>query len=101
MKKFLSWATGIIAFVMAIYFGSQARKHKQRSDAITEREIEQLSNTKNQNLAKAEKLGKKAEKELDKAKQAKKNAEALAKTVEDSNAPTSLADRVRDFNNRL
>lgn len=101
MKRFLSWLGGIFAFVAALFFASQARRYKQRSDSLTEQEISVLSDTKNQNLDKAAKLGDKAEIELNKAKQAKERSEALAKKVEDSDASTSLADRVRDFNSRL
>lgn len=101
MKKFLSWLLGIGLAISALFFASKARALKKRSDRITEKEVQVLSDSKQQNLDKAAHLGRKAEAKLRDAKDAKQRAEELAKKVEESNAPNSLADRVRRFNDGL
>lgn len=100
MKKFLNWIVGAFLFLTAIFFASKARSLNQRSQSKTEKEINELVKTKDRNLARAQKLGEQAETKFQKAHAAKGKAEKLAQELEKKDA-TSLANRVRDFNERL
>jgi len=98
--KYLKWIGAFIVFVVGMHFVSASRRHKQRSEAITEREIGELAKGKKTNLKKATKLGAKAEVLFNKSKKSKAAAEERVKQLEKSNA-TNLADRMREFNKRL
>lgn len=98
--KFLKWIGAAILFVIGCFFASNARRNKQRAEAVTEREIKELSKTKNANLKKAAKLGTKAEKLMEKSKHSAKEAKHAAALLEEKDE-TSLADRMRRFNDGL
>lgn len=98
--KILKWIGAAIAFLFAVKYASDARRAEQRSEAITNKQVEELAKGKQANLAKAAKLSKKADAQFAKAKDAKAKAEHKAKQLEKSNE-TDLANRVRDFNERL
>jgi hypothetical protein len=98
--RYLKWIGAVAVFVVGMMFASSARRNKQRAETITEREIAELSKGKKANLKKAAKLGAKTEVLLGKSKKAKEAAEQRVKTLENSNA-TTLADRAREFNDRL
>jgi len=98
--KFIKWIGAAIAALFAIKLATDARAAKQRADSITDREIAELSKGKQANLAKAKRLGKKAEALFDKANTAKARSEERVAALENSNA-SGMANRVRDFNKRL
>lgn len=98
--KYLKWAGALIAFVFGMFLVSNARRNEQRGDALIEKQKRELAKEKNANLAKADKLGKAAEKKFDKAAATKTAGEARAKKLEKKDA-TPLADRMRRFNDGL
>lgn len=100
MKRFVKWIGALIVFVAGCFLASSARRAKQRSDAITSREVHELAKAKRSNLEKAEKLGKKAEVKFRRAAELKEAAEKRADQLEKADEK-GLADRMRRFNNSL
>lgn len=98
--KFLKWIGAAIAFLAGMMLVSNARRNRQRSEAITNRELTELSKTKNANLKKAAKLGDKADALIQKANKSAERAKAVAEELERVDA-TPLADRMRRFNDGL
>ncbi len=83
-----------------LFFVSNARKHKQRADRLTESRVNAESKKKGASLKKAGRLRDKSAAAMEKSKAASKKAKVREKQLEERNEG-SLADRVRDFNNRL
>lgn len=98
--KVLKWFGALILMLTGLFFVSNARKHKQRADRLTESRVNAEQKTKSGSLKKAERLRKKASTAMDKSKAASDKAKLLEKQLENQNE-SSLANRVHDFNNRL
>lgn len=82
------------------YFASNARAHKQRAGRLTDKQIKKATSNKSGALEKAKQLGKKAEKAMQKSSNAALKSKQRQHTLEDRHE-TSMADRVKSFNDSL
>ena len=98
--KILKWLGAAALAALGLLFASRARMHKQRAEKLTNKELQTQLSKKGTSLKKAKKLGKKAEESMKKSGNALKKSKALQKQLEKRNE-TSMADRVRDFNDSL
>ncbi len=98
--KILNWLGAIAILLTGIFFASQRRGHQQRANRLQEAKVTEQQKNKTSSLKKAKKLGKKVQASMNKAATAKAASDARVKKLEQRNE-TSMADRVRDFNNSL
>lgn len=100
MNKLLSWMGTIGLVIAGLFLASQARRHKQRSDRLTSAQVRKETSNKQSSLEKAKRLGAKADKAMKKSQAASLQSKQQQKKLERRNE-TSLANRVRDFNDSL
>jgi len=100
MKKFFSYVGAFLIAVAGIWAVSQSKKHGKLAAGLEEQKVKALADGSAKAIKKANVLSGKIDDKLDKAKTTKAKAEGLAKTLESRNE-TSLANRVRTFNDSL
>lgn len=83
-----------------LFFVNSKRVAQQRANRLQESKVTEEQKKKSGSLKKAKKLGKKVKTAMAKAKVAEERSDARIKKLEERNE-TSLANRVRDFNNSL
>jgi len=98
--KILNWLAAVAVMLAGLFFVNRTRVHQQRADRLQEKRVVEEQKKKSSSLKKAAALGKKVETSMAKAEAAKAKSAARLKKLEERNE-TSLADRVRDFNNSL
>ncbi len=98
--KILNWLGTIALLLTAAFFVNSKRVAVQRADRLQEQKVTAEQSRKSGSLKKAKKLGTKVKLAMVAAKAAGKKSDARIKKLEERNE-TSLADRVRDFNNSL
>jgi predicted Zn-dependent protease len=98
--KILNWIGAIALLLTGLFFATSKRTAVQRADRLQEQKVVAEQSKKSGSLKKAKKLGDKAKVAMDKAKAAGDRSDARIKKLEERNE-TSLANRVRDFNNSL
>lgn len=98
--KIINWIGAVAVMLVGLFFVNRVRVHKQRADSFQEKKVALEKEKKSGSLKKATALGKKAQVSMDKAAAAALKSDARIKKLEGRNE-TSLADRVRDFNNSL
>lgn len=98
--KIINWIGAAAILLAGLFFVNRARVHQQRADRLQEARVVELRKNKTSSLKKADKLGKKIRLSMDKAAAAKVKSNQRMKKLEERDE-TSLADRVRDFNNSL
>lgn len=100
MNKFFTWIGGLAVLLVGAYFASNARAHKQRAGRLTESQLKKEYSNKSGALEKAKQLGIKADTAMQKSKEAAEKSRSRQLTLENRNE-TSMADRVKSFNDSL
>ena len=98
--KILNWLGAAALVLVGLFFTSRARTHKLRAERLTNKELQAQASKKQGALKKATKLGEKASASMQKSKDALAKSKLRQKKLEERNE-TSLADRVRIFNDGL
>ena len=100
MKKFFSYIGALFIAAFGIWVVGRSRTHRKQVATLEDKKVKELEGKSAGALKKANVLTDKIDVKLDKAESTKTTAEAIAKKLEDRNE-TSLANRVRDFNDSL